>query len=130
MDPETSEAVQKTTEAAAAVERAREGQIHTANLESEERMLKSLTKTIKDAFNTDDDQGQRRFIDITRIPVICRDIATMHEDIAIIKGSIKNNTDDVTSIKDSMKWAVRIVVGSIILGIVAKVLPYFTNVIK
>lgn len=104
----SAEAVQKTKEAAQAVERAREVQMNTANLESEKRILDSITDTIKDAFKTDNGDGQKKFIDITRIPLICHDIATMRGDIA--------------TINDNLKWGPRVVIGAVILALIGMVL--------
>jgi hypothetical protein len=45
----------------------------------------------------------QRFVDVTRIPLICK--------------SIVNLENDVKSIKDNITWGVRIVLGAVILGI-------------
>jgi hypothetical protein len=46
----------------------------------------------------------RKYIDITRIPLICQDIKDMKSDIA--------------NINDNLKWAVRIVIGAVIVGLI------------
>lgn len=108
----SAEAIQKAKEAAAAVEASRLVQIDASNRESEKRMIESFTAAIERAFSTDDD-GQKKFIDITRIPVICHDIASMQRDIA--------------AINDSLKWAVRIVIGGVIVAVLAQIIPHFTS---
>lgn len=108
-DVKSSEAVDKAAEAAAAVEVSRAEQIYAANLESEKRIEEAFIKALKAAFKADDtDSGQKKFIDITRIPLICKDISQMQKDIE----AMRNNTT----------WAVRIVIGAVILALIGLLL--------
>lgn len=104
----SAEAAQKTKEAAEALQKAQAEQIEHSNRASEERITSAFTVALKKAFSTDEIDGQKRFIDITRIPLICQNINQMHEDIA--------------SIKDNLKWGVRVVIGAVLLAGVTMVL--------
>lgn len=65
-------------------------------LESIQRELESL----KEAHNK---STSNRFIDVSRIPLICADIAT-------IRGQLK-------AIEDNIRWGVRIVIGAVIMAL-------------
>lgn len=93
------EAVHATRNAQAAVEAARMAQVE----EIGEKTTEALTKALKDVFGEGVSSG--RFIDVTRIPLICQSIITMHSDIE--------------AIKDNIKWAVRVMIGAVIAGFVA-----------
>lgn len=113
MDPvpeiTSAEAVQKTKEAAEAVETARMEQMNSANMESEKRITAAFTEALKQTFETDDtESGQKKFIDITRIPLICKDISDMKTRIG--------------NIDDNLKWGVRIVLGAVIVAVIGLVL--------
>jgi hypothetical protein len=106
LSPESAEAVHKVKNAAQAVEMARDAQMHSAIEASAETTRAALADALRDVFGENQDAG--RFIDVTRIPLICAAIVNMHGDIAAIKGNIT--------------WGVRIVIGAVILGILKLVI--------
>lgn len=111
LTPEVSsaEAVQKTKEAAEAAARANKEQIEAANIESEKRMLSAFSGAIKDAFKDETNpNGEQRFIDTARIPLICKDIANIKEDVNDIRADIKKGV-----------W---IIIGAVLLGLLAQIL--------
>lgn len=107
----SADAVQKVKESAEALQKAQADQIERSNRASEDRMVEVLTKTLKHAlYATDNDSnGQKRFIDVTRIPVICADIA---------------------DIKDDIKWVTRLIIGAVIIGLVGILVPQVFTLIK
>lgn len=107
----SADAVQKVKESAEALQKAQADQIERSNRASEDRMVDLLTKTLKHALyaGDNDNNGQKRFIDVTRIPVICADIA---------------------SIKDDIKWATRLIIGAVLLGLIGLLIPQFVTLIK
>lgn len=118
MEPELSsaEAVQKAKEAAAAAQKANQDQIEASNRDSEARITKAFTEALKQAFSTDlTVDGQKRFIDITRIPLICQSIIGIDSRLDSIEGNIK--------------WGVRLVIGGVIVGVVTMLMPHFTNLL-
>ena len=105
----SAEAVQKQKEAAEAIERARLQQIDTLNRESEARIATAISHAIKEAFKSDEELGgERKFVDTAKIPLICNDIRGMKTDIG--------------NINDNLKWAVRIVIGAVILALLTMVM--------
>lgn len=98
------EAVHATKNAQVAVEAARMAQVE----EIGERTTEALTKALRDVFGEGVASG--RFIDVTRIPLICQSIISLH--------------GDISEIKDNIKWAVRIVLGAVILAIVYTVIKH------
>jgi len=74
-----------------------------STLSSEERITKSLADALREVFDANIDSG--RFVDVKRIPLIC--------------ASIVSQANDIKSIKEDLKWAVRIVIGAVLLGLLA-----------
>lgn len=65
-----------------------------------------LTKTLDDYFSGG--VQNKKFVDVSRIPLICQDISVMHGDIA--------------EIKDSIKWVTRLIIGAVLLATIAMIL--------
>lgn len=64
-----------------------------------------LTEAIQDAFGKEENSG--RFIDTSRIPLICQDIKGIHGEVA--------------DIKDNLKWITRLIIGAVILALLGLV---------
>lgn len=71
-----------------------------------EQVTKSLSDALRDVFGENLTSG--RFVDVSRIPLICQSIF-----------QTKERLDDI---EDNMKWGVRIIVGAVILAILAVVI--------
>ncbi len=70
----SNKAVHATAKAQAEIERAREVQMETI-----------ITRALSDIFSIQDGAGQKRFIDITRVPLICQSIVGIHDGIKKIE---------------------------------------------
>lgn len=105
----SAEAVHKARNAQQAIELAREAQIHEAIAKTAENTKAALLEGLKEVFGDGDDKdpNQMRIL-VRRIPILCTNIETMHQDIA--------------EIKDGNKWLVRIVVGAVVLAVIKLVL--------
>lgn len=100
--PEASKlAVDKATEAAQAVEISRAKQMSSFIEEADDRTVKNLSKALEDVFGENTNTG--RFIDVKRIPLICAQITQIHTDIS--------------GIQDNLRWAVKIILGAVILAL-------------
>src|SRR5688572_19817461 len=95
-------AVRKTAEAQKAVEVSRSVQ----NELSDERIGRALSGALRDVFGEKENSG--RFIDTSRIPLICQDIKGIH-------GSLDE-------INDTMKWITRLIVGAVITALLGLVI--------
>lgn len=80
-----------------------------SNASSDERITKSLSDALRDVFGEKTASG--RFIDVTRIPLICQSILVTQKRLDSIEGNLS--------------WAVKIVVGAVILALIGLVI---TNV--
>jgi hypothetical protein len=88
-----------------AAEKARAAQLREIMEESDQRMTRMLTAALKETFGPED---KGTYANIVRIPLICQDLKTLR--------------GDVSDIKDNIKWAVRVVIGAVILALLALVL--------
>lgn len=97
------EAVEKTKEAQEAVEHARREQIKAQNIEQTNMMIEAL----KAVFGNEGDEKdpEQMTVLVRRIPILCTNISEMHKSI--------------DGIHDNIRWAVRIVLGAVILGVLA-----------
>ena len=86
----SAEAVQASAVAQEAIEKARLAQMKLA-----------LSESLKDVFGGSDDPAQMKVL-VRRIPILCTNIEAMHQAI-----------EDIQS---NLRWAVRIVLGAVILG--------------
>jgi HPt (histidine-containing phosphotransfer) domain-containing protein len=100
----SAEAVHAVKNAAQAVEITRQAQLAEVVEQTAQRTKESLLEGLKEVFgNSDSDNPQQMTILVRRIPILCTNIEAMHQDISDIKGNIK--------------WAVRLVIGTVILGV-------------
>jgi len=106
LSPESKEAIHKAKSAAQAAELAREVQMNSAIEAAALTTRAALADALRDVFGENAKSG--RFIDITRIPLICASIVQMHEDLA--------------TIKSHMAWGVRIIIGAVLVAVLATVL--------
>ncbi len=90
----SAEAVHKTKNAQQAIEIAREAQ-----------MASAIAQAVKEVFSLDDGNGQKRFVDISRVPLICQAVVGIDQRLKSIEGN--------------MTWGVRIIIGAFIMGVVA-----------
>lgn len=95
--------------AAESAEKARAAQVREIMQESDERMERIMTRSLKEVFGPED---SGKFANIVRIPLIC-------QDIALIKSNMVTVQKDVDSISGNITWGVRIVIGAIILASLA-----------
>lgn len=101
----SAEHVNAQAVATEAAERARAAQIREIMQESDERMTRMLGDALEKVFGPDD---KGTFVNVQRIPLICKDIVTIKDGLA----GINNN----------IQWAVRIVIGGVIAGLLALLL--------
>jgi hypothetical protein len=120
-------AIEKTKEAQEAVELSRLAQANLAHEKAEalinkaeevaktlvdvsrnadERITKSLSDALRDVFGEKENSG--RFIDTSRIPLICQDIKGIHGEVA--------------DIKDNLRWIVRLIIGAVVTALLGLVL--------
>lgn len=94
----SKEVVESAKLAALAVEKARLAQVEL----NEDKVRNIMKEVLHDVFDQNVSSG--RFIDINRIPLICQSILGINQTL--------------TDLKDNQKWAVRIVLGIVIAGVV------------
>lgn len=100
----SAEAVHKAKNAQAAVEIAREAQLNDLVEKTAIRAKESLLEGLKEVFgDLEPKNPQQMSVLVQRIPILCTNILQMHSDIA--------------ELKDSQKWAVRIVIGLFIAAV-------------
>lgn len=104
LDPKAREAVHAQRDAAYTVELAREAQLARAIEEVAQRTKHDVIEGLREVFgNSDSEDPGRMKVLVRRIPLICQDIAQMR--------------DDVQEMKDSQKWATRIIIGLFIAAV-------------
>lgn len=135
----SAEAVNAEANAAEARERARLAQLEAYRVET----TKALSDALRDVFGEHESSG--RFIDVSRIPLICRNIEGIASSLQDIKDSIEKNRvdhearekendrryvnqDQFTPIKDridgltdNQKWVVR-TIGALVIAAVMGVI--------
>ncbi len=97
-DDASAEAVHKAKQAQQAVEIAREAQ-----------MASAIANAVKEVFSLDDENGRKRFVDISRVPLICQAILGIDQRLKTMEGNLT--------------WGVRLVVGAVILALIYVVIP-------
>lgn len=92
------------------------------NQHSDERITKALSEALRDIF--DDKKSTGRFIDVSRIPLICKSIFDIHANIGEIKGMIKEQDKKFVNVDQFMpvKQIVTGLVGLILVGVVGALL--------
>lgn len=94
------EAVHAARDAAQAIEMARQNQIEEAVTRTKDALLQGLKEVFGDSDSKD---PQAMKVLVRRIPILCTSIEQMHQDIS--------------DLKDTQKWATRIVVGLFIAAV-------------
>ena len=61
--------------------------------ERDERMVRVVSASLRQVFGEHEDS--RRFIDVTRIPLICQNIKGIHDNITELKDFIKDNIQGI-----------------------------------
>lgn len=97
------------------------------NAENIKTINQSIFKAVEDALG----KTPSRYIDVTRIPLICKSILDIHENIKKIDGKLdKFATKEELEVvnekaeanSDNIKWAVRLVLSIVIVAIVGLVI--------
>lgn len=102
-------AAHKAKSAQAAVELAREVQLAEAIAKTAAETKQALLEGLQEVFGEGDEKDPSRMVVLVRrIPILCTNITQMQTDIA--------------SINDNQKWAVRIIIGAVILALLKLVL--------
>ena len=78
------------------------------NRNSDERMTGFLSEALREVFG--ENQKTQRFVDVSRIPLICQNINEMHENIKEIKDIIKEN--DAKHVNHDQFWPIKTLVYS------------------
>lgn len=126
MESKSAEAMQAEAVAAEARERAHRAEMDAYRAET----TKMFSEALREAFGEQKSSG--RFVDISRIPLICKNIesidaklekiiATMEENYVKVE-TAKNLSDKVASLSDNQTWVVRIVIGAVIMALLGLVL--------
>lgn len=111
MPQEVHEVVHKAKDAAQAVEVAREVQMAKLAKDTAKQTEQVVTKALKDIFGEGDSKDPERMtVLVRRIPLLCTNIDDMHKLIA-------SNSERLEKIEGNIAWGVRIVIGSVILGV-------------
>lgn len=109
-------AAHKAKSAQMAVEIAREIQLAEAIEKSSTLVAERVFLGLKEIFGDGDQNSPTQMkVLVQRIPILCTDIAKMHDAIADTK-------NDVADIKDNLKWGVRLVIGAVIMALLGMVL--------
>lgn len=90
-------AIEKATKAAQAIEDSRKAQLDL----SDKKLSDAIAVALKDVFGEKENSG--RFIDTSRIPLICQDIKGIHTELS--------------GIQDNMKWIIRLIIGAVIMAL-------------
>jgi len=109
-----SEASNDAKDAKMADELSREVHLAEAISKSAAETKIALIESLREVFGEGDekrDPDQMKIL-IRRIPLICNDIKAINVGLADIK-------TDVTSINDNLKWAVRLILGAVILALLS-----------
>lgn len=101
-------AAHKAKSAQAAVELAREVQNEELVVRTAQKTKEALLQGLKEVFGDDGDDPKQMRILVRRIPIVCTNIQNMH--------------DDITDMKDNLKWGIRIILGCVILGVMKLIL--------
>jgi hypothetical protein len=102
-------AVHKAKSAQLAIELARQAQQNELVEKTVQKTKEALLEGLKEVFTNDAERSpQEMRVLIQRVPIICTSIMQMH--------------DDIKDLKDSQKWAVRVILGAIILAIMKLIL--------
>lgn len=87
-------------------------------------MHESLVKIVGDALG----ENPTRYIDVSRIPLICKSIIDISESmkelksIMVNKEVVESNTNRITAIESNLSWGVKIILGAVILSVLGLIL--------
>lgn len=70
--------------------------------EQEDKVAKDLAVALRDVFGENEDA--KRFIDVSRIPLLCKSVLDIHKNI--------------DEIKDNIRWMTRLVVGTVVVALI------------
>jgi len=113
----SADAVQTAGDAKQADELSREVHLAEAITRAAAETKRSLLEALREVFGEGDekrDPDQMKIL-IRRIPLICNDVKAINVGMDDIKG-------DIASINDNLKWAVRLIIGAVILGLLKLIL--------
>jgi hypothetical protein len=100
------EAIHAAKNAAQAIEATRQAQLSEVVEQTAQRTKDALLAGLKEVFgNSDSNNPQQMTILVRRIPILCTNIEVMHQDISELKGTLT--------------WASRLVVGTVIVGMLS-----------
>lgn len=90
--------------------------------DSEERTTKALADALREVFG--ENQDARRFVDITRIPLICQSITGIDKTLTELKDMMEKNNENFVSQDAFMpiKYIVYGLVGMIMTGVIGALL--------
>jgi hypothetical protein len=99
-------AVHKAKSLQQAVETARELQTAEVIAETAKRVEASLLKGLREVFGDGDpkEPGQMKIL-VQRVPILCV--------------AVKQTQDDIAEIKKNMDWAVKLIIGAVVVGLIA-----------
>lgn len=125
-ESKSAEALNAEVVAAEARERAQQAERDAARAE----MTQMFSEALREAFGEQRSKG--RFVDISRIPLICKNIEAIDVKLEKIITTMEDNyvkvetakvlADKVASLSDDRKWIVRLVVGAVITALLGLVL--------
>lgn len=75
--------------------------VKSREFERERENTRALTVALRDVFG--EHEKTNRFIDVTRIPLICK--------------SILETSSRITKIEENISWGIKIIIGAVILGV-------------
>lgn len=105
----SAEAINAASVHAEAVERARVAQIQETVQETARVTKEALLESLKEVFGDGDNKDPEQMkILVRRIPILCTNVEAMHERL--------------DSIDENIRWAVRIILGGVLLAILKLVL--------
>lgn len=93
----------------------------------EHKMTRSLSEALRQVFGENQDSG--RFIDVTRIPLICQNINHIHENIKEITSTMKEDREKYVTVDQFAPYrkTLNIVGGSVILALTGAVIALVIN---
>ena len=107
----SEEAIHKAKNAQQAVEAAREAQNLELVEEAARRTKEALLEGLKEVFSNDNDTWPGKMtVILQRVPILCSTVLVMHE-------QIENMDKKLEATNENIKWAVRIIIGAVILGL-------------
>lgn len=120
----SEEAIKAATAHAEAIETARKNQLEASVIASRQETKDIFVHAMREVLSTGE-EGTKTLL-LQKIPLLCTDMLTMKSSLAAMEktqaAALINQTtarQDITAIKDNLTWAVRIVLGGVILAVLA-----------